>query len=143
MDRYQATLRDEIAALTVRREALQHALTVYEEIKPSSAGRRGQLGRAGSQTAFVLNAICEAGSQGLTTGEIYETLAKAGLSMKQATVRSLLYGRKERGILERRPNGRYRFPPSGANGAVPPNKEAPAVVAADASNESREGDPLG
>ena len=131
MDRYQTALRgeiaahgerlvrlrDEIASLTVRREALEHALAIYDETRPSSVERRGSLGRAGSQTTFVLNAIRESGAHGLTTVEIYEKLTKAGHSMKKATVRSLLYGRKKDGVLERLPDGRYRVPQSRANGA--------------------------
>ena len=130
MDRYQTALRgeiathgerlvklrDEIASLTVRREALEHALAIYEETKPSSPVRRRPLGRAGSQTTFVLKAIRESGARGLTTGEIYEELTKAGHSMQKATVRSLLYGRKKGGVLEHLPGGRYRFPQSSANG---------------------------
>ena len=130
MDRYQTALRGEIAAhgerlvelrkeiasLTARREALEHALAIYEETKPVRSERRRQLGRAGSQTAFVLNAIRESGAQGLTTSDIYAELARARLSMQQATVRSLLYGRKKSGVLEHLPNGRYRFPRSSANG---------------------------
>ena len=131
MDRYQTALRgeiaahgerleklrDEIASLTVRREALEHALAIYEETKPSSPVRRRPLGRAGSQTTFVLNAIRESGAHGLSTAEIYEELTKAGHSMRKATVRSLLYGRKKDGVLEHLPDGRYRFPQSRANGA--------------------------
>ena len=131
MDRYQTAMRNEIAAhgqrlvklreeiasLTARREALEHALSIYEETKPVRSERRRPLGRAGSQTAFVLNAIRESGTQGLTTGEIYAELAKAKLSMQQATVRSLLYSRKKAGLLERLPDGRYRFSQSSANGA--------------------------
>ena len=130
MDRYQTALRSEIAAhgerlvelrkeiasLTARREALEHALAIYEETKPARSERRRQLGRAGSATAFVLDAIRESGAQGLTTGEIYEALARARHSMQHATVRSLLYGRKKAGQLEHLPDGRYRFPQSSANG---------------------------
>ena len=131
MDKYQTVLRGEIAAygqrlealreeiatLTVRREALEHALAVYEETKPPRQEHRNPLGRAGSQTAFVLNAIRESGTQGLTTGDIYAKIAKAGLSMQPATVRALLYDRKKKRVLERISAGRYRFPQSSANGA--------------------------
>ena len=131
MDRYQTALRgeiathgerlvklrDEIASLTVRREALEHALAIYEETKPSSPVRRRPLGRAGSQTTFVLTAIRESGTQGLTTGDIYAKIAKAGLSMRPATVRALLYDRKKKRVLERISAGRYRFLQSSANGA--------------------------
>ena len=131
MDRYQTALRGEIAAqgerlvalreeiasLTVRREALEHALAVYEEIKPSRMERKAPLGRAGSRTAFVLNAIRESGDRGLTTGEIYGKTAAAGLTIQQPTIRSLLYQRKKSGLLEHLSDGRYRFLQPGANGA--------------------------
>ena len=104
-----SALRGEVASLTARWEALEHALDIYEKTKPSSIERRDPPGRAGTKTAFVLGAIRESGAQGLTAGEIYEELAKARLSMQKATVRSLLYGRKKDGILERLPDGRYRF----------------------------------
>lgn len=130
MDRYQtalrgeiaahgerlAELRKEIAALTVRREALEHALTVYEETKPARTQRR-PLGRAGSPTAFILNAIQESGPRGLGTSEIYERIADAGLKTQATNIRSLLYQRKKAGVLEHLPNGRYRFPQRQANGA--------------------------
>ena len=148
MDRYQTVLRgeiaahgerlvklrEEIAALTVRREALEHALAVYEETKPARPEQRDPLGRAGSQTAFVLNAIRESGTQGLTTTDIYERIVAEGLTIQKATIRSLLYSRKKDGVLEHLPDGRYRFPQSSANGAdtgkagddSPPESPSPA-----------------
>lgn len=131
MDRYQTalrseivahgerlvSLREEIASLTVRRDALEHALSVYEETKPLRMKQRAPLGRDGSQTSFVLNAIRESGARGLATTEIYEKIADAGLTIQQATIRSLLYHRKKGGVLEHLADGRYRFPQSPANGA--------------------------
>ena len=131
MDRYQtalrseitaygeqlAKLREEIASLTVRREALEHALAVYEETKPARAERGGRLGRAGSKTAFVLDAIRKSGARGLATDDIYGKIAAAGLTIQQTTIRSLLYQRKKAGLLEHLSNGRYRFLQPGANGA--------------------------
>ena len=157
MDEFQTAMRGEIAAcgerlvklheenasLTVRRETLERALALYEETKTSRSNRHTPLGRAGSQTAFILDAIRESGTKGLTTSDIYEKIATAGLTVKRGTIRSLLYGRKKNEVLERLSDGRYRFPKSSTNGARPPNDEVPATSVAGTSNDSREGDSLG
>ena len=157
MDKYQTAMRGEIAAcgerlvklheenasLTVRRETLERALALYEETRPSRSNRHTPLGRAGSQTAFVLDAIRESGTNGLTTSDLYERIDKAGLTVQQTTVRSLLYTRKKDGVLERLPDGRYRFIESSASGFRPPNNEVPATLEAGTSDENREGASLG
>ena len=93
MDRYQTALRseiiahgerlvnlqEEISSLIVRREALEHALAVYEDTKSvRRVEQNNPVGPVGSQTAFILNAIRESGDRGLSTGEIYEKAAEAG-----------------------------------------------------------------
>ena len=157
MDQYQTALRGEIAAcgerlvdlhkeiasLAVRRETLERAMAIYEETKPPRLERRTPLGRAGSQTAFVLNAIRESGTKGLTTSDIYEGIAKAGLTIQRATVRSLLYNRKKDGMLERLSDGRYRFLKSSANGSRQPNNEVPATSVTGTSDEDQESSSLG
>ena len=132
MDRYQTALsseitthserlvklQEEIASLIVRREALEHALAVYEETKSvRRVEQSNPVGPVGSQTAFVLNAIRESGDRGLTTAEIYEKTSEAGLTIRRPTIRSVLYHRKKNGVLEHFAGGRYRFPQSQANGA--------------------------
>ena len=132
MDRYQTVLRSEIAAhgerlvnlqeeissLIVRREALEHALTVYEETKSvRRVEQSNPVGHVGSQTAFVLNVIRESGDRGITTAEIYEKTSEAGLTIRRPTIRSVLYHKKKNGVLEHFADGRYRFPQSVVNGA--------------------------
>ena len=128
-----ADIRVEIAALTLRREELERALSIYGQSMPARHKQNSSLGRAGSQTAFVLEAIRDSGSAGLTTTDIYKKTAEAGLTIQQATIRSLLYGRKKDGILERLFDGRYRFPQAGSH---PSNSEVPAAETAGTSNES-------
>ena len=136
-------LHAEIAALTVRREALEHALALYERTVPSKRERRSTPRRLSPHTAFVLKAIRKSGAHGLSTPEIYQKVAEAGLEIPSHTVRSLLHVRKKSGALEHLDDGRYRFPQPSANGAQPPNSEAPAATTAGASDESRQSDLLG
>ena len=136
-------LRAEISSLTVRCEALQHALALYERTMPTRPESRSHQGRLGPLATFVLNAIRESGAQGLTTPDIYQKIAEAGLDIPPHAVRSMLHVRKKSGVLEHLDDRRYRFPQSSANGADPPNSEAPAAETAGASDEGREGDLLG
>lgn len=137
-------LRDEIAAVSARREELENTLALYAEtMQPMPKPQPTTGARSGSRTAFVLKAVRDSGARGLSTGEIYDALEGAGLSMRPTTVRSLLYNRKKDGVVERLEDGRYRFPQSAGNGATPPNIETPTVDAAGVSNESRESDQLG
>ena len=136
-------LHAEIAALTVRREALQHALALYNRTMPARHERPSSQSRIGPQAAFVMDVIRESGAQGITTPDIYQKIAEAGREIPANTVRSLLHVRKKSGVLEHLDDGRYRFPQSSANGADQPNSEAPAAPAAGASDEGREGDLLG
>ena len=136
-------LHAEIAAFAVRREALEHALVLYERTVPSTRERRGAPRKLSPQTAFVLDAIRKSGAQGLTTPEIYRAIEEAGLEIPSHTVRSLLHVRKKSRALEHLDDGRYRFPQPSANGAQPRNSEATAAATADASDESRQSDLLG
>ena len=132
MDRYQTALRseiiahgerlvnlqEEISSLIVRREALEHALAVYEDtMSVRRVEQNNPVVPVGSQTAFILNAIRESGDRGLSTGEIYEKAAEAAQTIRRPTIRSMLYHKKKGGVLEHLPDGRYRFPQSQANGA--------------------------
>ena len=136
-------LRAEIAALTVRREALEHALALYERTMPSKRERRSAARQLSPHTAFVLDAIRESGSQGLSAPDLYRKIAAAGLEIPSHAVRSLLHVRKKSGVLEHLDNGRYRFPQSAANGGQPPNSEAASDTTAAASDESRASATLG
>ncbi len=136
-------LRAEIAAVTVRREALEHALELYERTVPTKRERRSTPRQLNPNTTFVLNAIRESGTRGLTTPEIYQKVDEAGLEIPQHTVRSMLHVRKKSKVLEHLDDGRYRFPQPSANGVQPPNSEAPAATTAGASDESRQSDLLG
>ena len=116
MDEYEAalwmeisTLREKAVELTARREALELALTIYDEKKPSRSSRRPATARSGSQSATVLQMIRDAGSVGLTSAEIYERIEEEGMSIQPGTVRSLLYEKKKSGVLEHTEDGRYRF----------------------------------
>lgn len=136
-------LRAEIAALTVRREALEHALALYERTAPSRRERRSVPRRLSPHTVFVLDEVRKSGAQGLTAPDIYQKIAEAGLEIPSHTVRSMLHVRKKSGVLEHLDDGRYRFAQSSANSAQPPNSEASAVAESDASDESRQSDLLG
>ena len=125
MDRYEAALQEEIASLDrqvvelkVRRDALEHALIVYGQTRPVRVSHRAPSLRAGSQSAAVLDQILAAGTKGITTAQIYKWIEAQELSIRPGTVRSLLYEKKKAGILERTPEGRYRFKvPPAVNGA--------------------------
>ena len=116
MDEFETALRAEISILrekavelTARREALELALTMYEERRPSRSSRRTSTARPGSQSATVMKMIREAGSAGLTSSEINGWIEEEGLTIQPGTVRSLLYEKKKSGVLEQTEEGRYRF----------------------------------
>ena len=136
-------LNAEMATLTVRRDALRHAMILYDRTKLSRRERSSQPRRVNPQAEFVLNAIRESGAQGLTAPDIYKKVDDAGLEIPQHTVRSILHVRKKSRVLEHLSDGRYRFPQPSVNGIDPSNSEASAAGAADASDEGREDDLLG
>ena len=113
---------EEAVALKARHQTLTGVLTLYDQTKPTHAKQhtaRGKRSRSPS-SRFVLNAIREAGSDGLNTVEIYQRIKEAGLEIASHKVRSLLHDRKKRGILEHLDGGRYRFvshPVTAANGS--------------------------
>lgn len=133
-------LRDEISTLTVRRETLDHALTLYRRTR-AGADDFG-IRRVGPYTATILKILREAGLRGLTTQELYRRIEEAGQEVRHPNIRSLLYERKRAGVLERLDDGRYRFVPSSISDAHHQDAEASAAATADASLESREGNLL-
>ena len=150
MDAYRSALEREIddlrkqaVTLTARREALEHALALYDKTRSSRPSLSPPTVREGSQSASVLNRIRAAGADGITSAEIHQWINEQGLSIQPGTVRSLIYSKKKAGELERMPDGRYRLVTQAVYGAGPENDETAAGVTAAVSDESRENDLLG
>ena len=150
MDRYETLMRADIAACdeqivrlradieaqAVRRDALEHALSVYAKTRSRSAAQGGAKGRPESYSSRVLDVIRKAGARGLTTNEIYQKVKETGLDVRAGNIRSLLYERRKSGILERLKDGRHRFVSSPSNGAQPQEPGESATGTADASYEN-------
>ncbi len=108
-------IRNELAELVVRQKVLAEALELYVENKPRRAVKRSPKSRSVSKFGFIMNVIAESGQRGLMPAEMYARAEAAGVKVKRNTVRSQLWQRKDAGVLEQTPEGRYRMASAGKN----------------------------
>lgn len=124
---FEQWAKTEIARLRTEADALQRALDKYLEAQrtapapyPSLPAATGQavalpVRRAprkktgyGTKTAFVMNKIDQAGTEGITTDQLVQHIADAHMGIKRSSLRSMLWNARVGEIIEHRDGRWYR-----------------------------------
>ncbi len=111
MTDFESFTRDQIVRLRAEADALEKVLKAFEatQARLSGAARRsgGDQPRSGAFGA-VMEAIAQAGAQGLNLDEMIAAAEAEGYAVKRATLRAQVWKAKEDGALTQIEPGRYR-----------------------------------
>jgi hypothetical protein len=110
MDDFENFTREHISRLRAEADALEKTLKAFLATKARQAGASRRSGDQPRSGAFgvVLEAILNAGAEGLTLDEMIEAAAAEGYEVKRTTLRSQVWQAKEDGQLIQMEPGRYR-----------------------------------
>jgi hypothetical protein len=143
LDAYEMQLNAEIAegeALIERQrnriDVLREALEMYQKAKPQVRPKRERKRIADSkrsQASVVLELLKAAGPEGMTYKQLIDGAAAKDVTLKNTSLRSLIWMAKEAGDVEAIKPGLFRF-------ASDQNEEPPEAEASDGSESSPRGD---
>jgi hypothetical protein len=111
MDDFETFTRDKISRLRAEADALEKILKEFQGTKARKDGvarRSGGDQPRGGAFGVIMDAILQAGREGMTLDEMIAVASEDGYEVKRPTLRAQCWKAKEDGVLTAMEPGRYR-----------------------------------